>query len=498
MIESELRLRVPEGAIEAVRRAVRTRQAAPMPLQALHFDTADARLAAAGLSLLLRREGTRWAQVLELAGDGAAARLVHEVAVNAAARGAPAAPDPVRHAGTPLAQPLQRALDGAAPLQAVFAIDIQRTRRTIRHDGCVIALSLDEGAIRAGESAQALCEIGLELVRGPFAGLAALATQWIERHGLWLDSRSPAERGWLLARGQPIGPAVRSTPSGLRRQMRPDAAMRLLVGECLQHLLPNLSALASGLAQPEHLHQARVAVRRLRTVLRHMGYWCDAVEPAWEADLAALLGILGAARDRDVLAQTLLPRLLAAGAPLAELPPSADGEADPALVARAAGTHRLMVDLLAFALGDGAAATTEADLRAFARPLLRRLHRELLADSRTFLADTDTRKHRTRRRLKRLRYCAEFLAPLFPAKRVAAYLKALEPAQEALGEFNDATVAQRLFRSAAEQEGRAWFAVGWLVAQRPRLLQAADECLQALHAVPRFWRRHGGGEAAGR
>jgi CHAD domain-containing protein len=276
--------------------------------------------------------------------------------------------------------------------------------------------------------------------------------------------------------------------------------VRTVVSQCLQHMLPNLAALAAGMALPEHLHQLRVAVRRLRTALRHFSSWSGAIDPAWEPALADLLHKLSAARDRDALATSLVPALRQAGAPLLHLPASA-GEADPVQVARAPSTGRLMLALLAFAHAAPTVAPTTStaapkrDLRSLARPLLRTLHRQLLADSKTFLNDNDTLRHRTRRRLKRLRYCVEFLAPLFAAPAVKAYLQSLEPAQDALGEFNDAAVAQRAFHAALAQDPRAWFALGWLAARRLELEQAAARSLQGLTDAPRFWRRHAGNDA---
>ena len=55
---------------------------------------------------------------------------------------------------------------------------------------------------------------------------------------------------------------------------------------------------------------------------------------------------------------------------------------------------------------------------------------------------------------------------LFAAKKVKKQLEILRPAQEALGHYNDLCVAEALFRHLAETDPRAWFAVGWLVAQR--------------------------------
>jgi CHAD domain-containing protein len=50
---------------------------------------------------------------------------------------------------------------------------------------------------------------------------------------------------------------------------------------------------------------------------------------------------------------------------------------------------------------------------------------------------------------KKLRYAAEFLAALYPPKRVRRYVDALEELQDILGALNDAAVAERLLQEAA-------------------------------------------------
>ena len=49
-------------------------------------------------------------------------------------------------------------------------------------------------------------------------------------------------------------------------------------------------------------------------------------------------------------------------------------------------------------------------------------------------------QHRVRKRLKRLRYLGEFVAPLFGARGRALSSTQLEPAQDALGRHNDDAV----------------------------------------------------------
>jgi triphosphatase len=122
------------------------------------------------------------------------------------------------------------------------------------------------------------------------------------------------------------------------------------------------------------------------------------------------------------------------------------------------------------------------------RPLLKQLHRQIANDAKDFLSADDATRHRTRKRLKRLRYSIEFVAPLFPAKALARYLAPLRRAQDALGVFNDMAVAEQVFRAQLAHEPRAWFAIGWLAARRASQLRRCALALGDLSTAKRFWK----------
>ena len=491
MAEIELKFQVPAAQHAAVQRALATSTAQTSRLRAQYFDTPDRRLAAAGLALRLRQEGRRWVQTLKGRGDGHLQRLEHEVPL-VGQRGLPLI-DISRHAGTPAGEALAAALGKkASDLQPVFETDVRRTRRVLRSAGASVEVALDVGEIRAGDARLPLCELEFELKSGLLVGLLALAARWVERHALWLDVRSKAERADRLARGVETDPPVQARSPVLTADMHVDAALRSIVGACLAQVLPNAAELAAGVGGPEHLHQARVGLRRLRSALRVFGDWSRAVDAAWQPALAELFTRLGTARDRDVLSASLLPELRAAGAPFTDLPPDTSSDAaDDAL--RAPQCGKLVLELIAFTHGAAPPASDagqeqKAAVSTLARPCIERLHRQLKRDAGVFLTLDDTMRHRTRKRLKRLRYCAEFVASLYPAKAVKRYLARLRPAQDALGQYNDLTVAEAAFRGQLEHDARAWFALGWLAARRTQLLQDSARALERLSKAPIFWR----------
>lgn len=510
MVETELKFQIEPARRDAVRRAVAGSGASAQTirLQARYFDTPDGRLAAAGLALRLRREGrSRWVQTLKGRGDGLMQRLEHELVLPAAV---PATLDLARHDGTPAGAALRAALGRhAAELVERFATDIRRTRRVVRARSgsgqmASVELAFDEGWIGAARSdgdgdggrvRLAVAEVEFELLSGPPQALLALASRWVQSHGLWLDVRSKAERGHALATGVAPAATLAQQPP-ISRRMAPARALAAMVQAALAQVLPNLAVLAeAGPAGPEHLHQLRVGLRRLRTALREFGDGVEGVEgvdAAWQIALAQVFSALGALRDREVVERTLSePRAAAqrAGLDAAAAPPrptAALTAQDTALV-RERGLHRLLLALIGLTLA-GESPDSGIALIEVARKRLTRLHRRVTADAKRFAALDDAARHGLRKRMKRLRYSLEFLAPLFATKAVARYLALLKPAQEALGSYNDVVVAQASCLTAGTHSAVEAFVLGWLSARRDALAASAAARLEALSVAARFWK----------
>jgi len=209
---------------------------------------------------------------------------------------------------------------------------------------------------------------------------------------------------------------------------------------------------------PEGVHQARVACRRIRSTLRTFS---GLLEPEWTArlrdELKWLANRLGEVRDADVLLASL-------EAGLATLP-EADQRAGRRLLAglateREAGRvrlieamgdqryARLLDDLVAAAkapavLADGARPAVDV-----LRPLVASAYRKLRKRVRKAGDEpTDEALHRIRIRAKRCRYAAEAVAPVAgkPARQLG---KAAADLQDVLGEQHDAVVAEAWLRQA--------------------------------------------------
>lgn len=504
-MEIEFKFHIPADQLPAVEAALREGRARRTRLQARYFDTADHALAEQGIVLRLRKEGPRWVQTAKAAGRGVLQRLEHDVDLGPAKAGAGAPePDVQRHAGTPVGERLAEVLGAAGkPLQPTYGTDIWRLTRKVEHQGCTAELALDLGEIRAhageGEAPRVapVRELELELLAGPVHGLTALAQQWAAAHGLWFSTVSKAEAGLRLLHGKPQVPAVKARPPAYAATGAPagPALLRAVVAACLAQILPNASEIAAGSEDADQIHQLRIGLRRLRTALRTLAPLAGpaaegaAWGQAWEPALVSAFRALGELRDGEEVMGAVQSQLQAAGAPPLDPPAPAANAPSAAEVVRAPALQAALVALIGFSADEDEAQGPDAEAAlGHVRERLDKLHRQLRRAGRRFTGLTPEERHSVRKRLKRLRYLAEFVAPLFGDKKSERYLEALRPAQDALGHYNDEVVAQAMLRQWTAHDSAAWFGVGWLKAHEAERVQACARALTAARDARPFWR----------
>ena len=500
--EVEYKFCVPRTRLAEVEAALLVQGAERVEMRAHYYDTGDGRLAAAQIGLRLRQENGRWVQTVKGPGRGPIDRLEHEVALTQEGSTAPV-PKIERHDGSPAFALLRSALpDPAAPLQSVQGTQMTRLRSLQTQGTSRIELALDIGQVTARntdgqERSAPVSELELELVEGRLEDLHDLAQLWAQRHGLVLSTLSKAERGLRLMRGQAAGEAVKAQPMSCSKdQDAPDgtAIQRAVVANCLAQILPNASDVAQGQTDADVVHQLRVGIRRLRTALRML----DALHPGnfrreWEAPLTAVFRALGNDRDDELLRTRIQPQLQALGAPALALASQPDAPVLDSVVADPA-FQAVLVTLIAFssgaALQEITADSTALDAKR-ARALLARrlsaLHRKVRAGGKTFTALSPEDQHRVRKQLKRLRYLAEFVGPLFGRKATRRYLQRQTPAQDTLGVYHDHQVALQSYRRHADQDPQALFAVGWLSATLPTEAAHCQKELRRIGKSHRFW-----------
>lgn len=502
MTEFELKFQVDAQQRAAVEAAVARGHSQRTHLQARYFDTPDGALAARSIVLRLRKEGPHWVQTAKAPGAHALQRHEHNVDLTDAAP----LPRLDRHEGTPVGKLIAKALKKAghdpANIQwvALHDTDIWRTTRLMRTGDAQVELAFDLGELRAGARSRPVCELEIELKQGSPLELLDLARRWRARYALWLDTLSKSERAAQLAQGAAHGAPTKARKPTLHAGASGQEVFRGVLEACLAQILPNASELAAGSDDAEHAHQLRVGIRRLRTALRELAEFAPVVDATWEPALIDAFRALGRQRDRELLEQVVQPQLAHAGAPdvsfEADTTDADDG--DPAAAVRAPAFQNTLMGLVAAALPEQPEAAVESedaqpeaarvDPRKILQKRLAKLHAQVVRDGKIFQKLSTDEQHRVRKRLKRLRYLAEFVASQFDEGRAARYLDKLEPAQDALGHHNDTATAIAAYREAAAKDGRAWFAVGWLGAG---LAASANDCRRALEQVaraPRFWK----------
>jgi len=456
-------------------------------LDARYFDTRDGRLARHGIALRLRKSGRSWEQTLKAAGRSAVEREEHNVARPGrwAAEEVPRI-DPFLHRDTQSGALLQAALDdgdaAGAELLPIYRVSVVRRTAPIEFAGANIEIAFDLGWITAGERSERVCEIEYELKGGDAAALVSLSQEAVRAHGALLSVVSKAERGDRLAQGASGASAHKAASPRLDRAMSGGALLHAALRSCLAQVLANASEVAAGRWDEETVHQWRVGLRRLRTATRELGPLVPGFDAAaWEPRLTAAFRALGAFRDRDTVARSFGPRLAEAGSPDPELISQESAAADdPGAIVGDTSLQCALLDALGAVLATPsvAAAGSAVDPAAHIAARLDKLRRRLKRDAKAFAKMEVAEQHAVRKRVKRLRYLTELVRSLYPAGKVARWLKALEPAQEALGQRIDLLLAIELARDRAQaQGGPAWFNVGWLVAQLPA---SSRSCIKAL------------------
>lgn len=527
--EVELKFLVPAAARVALAAEMTRGPTAlgRLSLVARYLDTDDRRLARAGLTWRLRREGRRWIQTLKAGGPNALERFEHEVI-----RG-DASPDAAAHAGTPagvqLLDLLRRArADGLEPVVR-FQTEVRRRVRRVRTRGAVVDVAFDEGRLLTSSAIQRIREIEFELCSGSAEAMLALAERWRKRFGLVHDPRSKAERGDRLADGSPFLPVRKAERPVYAHDATALDAFGAVLDECLAQITRNTIGLSEGdpALRVEHVHQMRVGIRRLRSALRGFQGWVPVPPDALVIELRALFTTLGLSRDSDVLGSGVVAELAKVGAPTLTLPPSANGP-DVVAMVTTPQTQKTLLAWIAWRASldshrdDGSGAPPETPVEAipgvmdgartaaggpavdgqsmapqthdagtappaaFRRSVERRLlkwHQRIVADWDTFDELHQDALHALRKRIKRQRYAVEFFAPVLRRHQVERYLRALSVIQDRMGELNDLFVARGRYQTLVASDAAAWFAVGWLAARIAEGRARAKPALEQLSRV---------------
>ncbi|MFT4174202.1 MAG: CYTH and CHAD domain-containing protein [Rhodocyclaceae bacterium] len=492
--EIELKLAFPASAHERVLAhpliAAAPRLEAPALLINTYFDTPDFDLRRQRMAVRTRRVGERWLQTIKCA--------------SASVGGLSARPEwehdyvderfDFSHVDDPAARQLLE--HHAARIAPVFTTDFQRdTRVATPRDGVRILIMIDQGLIEANGRSQVISEVELELAEGSPLDLFEFALQLASALPLLPEDASKAQRGFELFEYRLPAPQ-RSGQARVDPQASTIAAFKTLAYDCLNAWQANITH-ARTESGSGFIHQARVALRRLRSLVRAFAPALPAeFVDHWTPLLRELAGRLGAARDLDVLRTAIV-------APLARTGEVFDQEVASRLLNRAnqeadvihaairadlseAGTGVPMLSLARalYLLADTAPVDLPTLAREAARHTRKVVHKRLAAAHAGADSPDTPLLHPLRIACKRLRYTLDALAPVLGDKAAQRHARQLAKAQRELGYLNDLRTAQTVLAEWAQDdialfEARAYL-MGW---HAERAARARRKVLTRLAAV---------------
>lgn len=437
-------------------------------IEAVYFDTADLRLAAAGLTLRRHTGGDDAGWHLEVpAGTATRSKIRLPPGRVPPGRTPRAVPDQLQ--SMVWAQTLGR------PLQPVARITTERSvRRLSDPTGQVLVevaddrvtahrLSTLDGAGEAVGAPTHWREIEVELGDGMADLIDALDAN-LQQRGLRraasskltqvLDGTMPTRRG---------GGRKADAGRGLTAESSAGEVVLAHVREQVEQV--RAQDLPVRLDAPDAVHKMRVATRRLRSALSTFKRLFDpAVIRPLRDELKWLAAELGAARDAEVMRDRVRTAVAGQSAELSVPAGAVAGQSELDGAYRAAHDrvlaeldsdryHRILTTLHLLVEQPPLRKRAKAPAGTALPPLVARTYdgvRDLVkeAEVRPAGAEREELWHDARKAAKQSRYAAESVAPVF-GKDATAFATAIEAVQEALGEYQDSVLTRERLRDLA-------------------------------------------------
>jgi CHAD domain-containing protein len=451
MIEREAKFQVDEGFelpdLNGVIADATADEPAERTVEDTYYDTEDLRLLRWGCTLRNRkRKG--WTIKLPR-GVTRSALVRNEVTVRGRAGQPPVG-------ATDLVGPLTR----GRPLEVIASLITRRTTRTWTdgNGGVLVELAEDSTTSSTPDgTVTAFHQLEVELMPGVDITVLDGFIDTLVAAGARPD---PAGLKVRKALGEPeLGP-----PDVVLHPLSDEPSARDVIGRAVTssvlQLLTELPAAVLG-EDPEGVHQARVATRRLRSDLRTFRRLLD---PAWvdslQDGLRDLTRRLGAVRDIDVLSELFRQ--------MVEDRPRIDPDGGAAIGAlleqrrhhhldalrdhlRLGSTHQFLDRLIGAAADPVTAENADEPAVDELPPLVARRWRKLARTVQALgPAPAADELHRVRILTKRTRYATEAVAPAF-GKAPRRMSRALARMQDDLGNRNDLAVAEHWLIDHAEQ-----------------------------------------------
>lgn len=268
--ETELKLRCTDESVwekimtaEALTNLAVPGTAKTEQLEARYFDTTNHSLQNAKLAYRVRREGEVWVATVKSGGSskgGLHARQEWNIAVGSEE------PDITVFLNTEVGSRLQEVI-GDQILEPILITRFERQiLEVIMHDGATIEVAADKGEIIAGEKTAPILEVELELKSGQPRDLFLLGAALAKEYPLLPEPDSKYYRGLLLAGLSTEIPRRNELPQVDKSRPVGEVLRVVLVDLIAQVLLAQRSFLEHK-EQPGLVHELRICLRRLRSVL---------------------------------------------------------------------------------------------------------------------------------------------------------------------------------------------------------------------------------------
>lgn len=440
----------------------------------VYYDTPETALKKHGFTLRVRSTGDAFVQTIKPITDRVGFLSREEIDSEVSS---------IRPDLSQLAQHPIHALvgDGTELLEEKVRSDVKRTSWIIERGNGQIQVDLDLGTITANERCVDFAEVEFELREGAPASLIVAARRLSDQAPVRLGVLTKAERGFLLAKNQ-LGKVHKADRVCVRGDMNVSEAFQTIVHACLKHYRLN-EPLVLRECKAGALHQARVAMRRLRSAFSLFRPAVEDVEfQHLRSELRWFTAQLGDARNLDVYLERDLPEKDRERA-LRKRQRAYDRVID------AMNSHkfrRLLIDIAGWtAIGAWRSSKgAHRPIESFANRRLDRLWRSITVFGRN-LADMDEQtRHLMRIQIKKLRYAMEFFQEIHVDARVAEkrFASAVQEVQESLGKLNDMATAKSFGATSPEQD---WL-IGTLGERKYSIV--AEEALRDLLRTGPFWR----------
>jgi triphosphatase len=470
--EIELKLELPEGGAERLlEEDWFGRDCSTQRQSSVYFDTREKELRERGYTLRVRDAGNRFIQTVKSLDGGAGLfqRGEWEYEIGSTE------PEAEELAHTPLA-----GLDVACLVPTVRS-DVDRTVCRLHEAGTELEVAIDCGVMSAAKHEAAVRELEIELIKGEAAAAIGVARRIAHAIPVKLGVLSKAERGFALADGK-LGKLAKAEGVVVSPEMSVAEGFATIVSACLRHFRLNEQLIVDK-RQAEPLHQARVAMRRLRSA---MSLFRSAIGDAEFArlrdELRWLTRELGDARNLDVFLQR-------------DLKPGQRKRIEARRIAaydrviealESLPVRMLMLDLVNWSmLGEWRnRANAQRALGPYVGRRIDRLWGRIMHHDRIGGLHEEER-HRLRIEIKKLRYALEFTEALYARhqERQKRFANAVEDTQEALGHLNDAAVARTLV------EPGVWPIEPVRLDDSQRaLIRDAEDAMHHLRRIGPYWR----------